>query len=169
MKKKLHTIVSDKKQEIVFEEKSSGKIEGKPFDLDINKIDEELFHVLSNHQSYNVEIIEADYVSKTLTVKVNSNRYTVKVQDELDELLATMGIDAMADNKISEIKAPMPGLVLEVVAHKDAEVKKGDSILILEAMKMENVLKSPIDGKIKNIKVEKGQAVEKNQLLIEYH
>ncbi len=77
-------------------------------------------------------------------------------------------MDNLNANKINEIKAPMPGLVLDIrVAEGDA-VKKGDTILVLEAMKMENSIKSPTDGLVKKISVKKGLAVEKNQVLINF-
>ena len=62
----------------------------------------------------------------------------------------------------------MPGLVLDVKLNVGDSVEKGDSILILEAMKMENVLKSPAEGVVKSIHINKGDAVEKNQLLISF-
>ena len=74
----------------------------------------------------------------------------------------------MTTKVVKEVKAPMPGLVVSVIATKGQEVKEGDSLLILEAMKMENVLKSPVDGVIKNIKIEETNTVEKNEILIEF-
>jgi biotin carboxyl carrier protein len=62
----------------------------------------------------------------------------------------------------------MPGLVLDVRVKEGDEVKKGDPLLVLEAMKMENILKSPAHAKIKKINVNKGQAVEKNQVLVSF-
>ena len=77
-------------------------------------------------------------------------------------------MDNLAAAKVNEIKAPMPGLVLDIRVAEGDEVKKGDSILVLEAMKMENIIKSPTDGIIKKINVKKGIAVEKNQVLIHF-
>ena len=62
----------------------------------------------------------------------------------------------------------MPGLILEILVTKSVTVKKGDPIIILEAMKMENILTSPIDGVIKNIEVKAQQTVEKNNVLISF-
>ncbi len=62
----------------------------------------------------------------------------------------------------------MPGLLLDIKVQEGQEVQKGEILLILEAMKMENVIKAPTDARIKHIKVQKGQTVEKNQLLIEF-
>ncbi|MDX1317201.1 MAG: acetyl-CoA carboxylase biotin carboxyl carrier protein subunit, partial [Xanthomarina gelatinilytica] len=73
-----------------------------------------------------------------------------------------------ASKKVNEIKAPMPGLILDIHVKEGQEVKEDDALLILEAMKMENVLTSPRDGIIKSISVSKNDTVDKNQLLIEF-
>jgi biotin carboxyl carrier protein len=78
-----------------------------------------------------------------------------------------MGLSTNITFQIKEIKAPMPGLVLDLEVEPGQTVSQGDVLLILEAMKMENVLKSPGDGIVKSIAVKKGDAVEKGQILIE--
>ena len=77
-------------------------------------------------------------------------------------------MDALASKKVNEVKAPMPGMVLNILVQEGAEVKKGDALLVLEAMKMENIIKSPCDGTVKRVAATKGTAVEKNQLLIQF-
>jgi biotin carboxyl carrier protein len=77
-------------------------------------------------------------------------------------------LDNLNSKKVNEVKAPMPGLVLEIRVNVGDAVKKGDAILVLEAMKMENILKSPTDGTVSKINVKKGIAVEKNQVLINF-
>jgi len=77
-------------------------------------------------------------------------------------------LDSLASKKVNDIKAPMPGMVLNILVTEGQEVKKGDPLIVLEAMKMENILKSPTDGTIKKIAITKGIAVEKNQLLIQF-
>ena len=79
-----------------------------------------------------------------------------------------MGLDNLAVKKVNDVKAPMPGMVLNILVKEGDEVKKGDALIILEAMKMENILKSPSDGHIKKIAINKGVAVEKNQILIQF-
>jgi biotin carboxyl carrier protein len=161
---------SGKQNEIAFSSiySTEGKIGETSFKWDVIKVKEGSFHIIKDNKSYNVELVNANYEEKSFTVSVNGSTYKFKVQDKYDELLKSLGIDVAAA-KVSEIKAPMPGLVLKINIELDAEVKKGDTLIILEAMKMENSIKSPGDGKVKGISVKQGQAVEKNQVLIAFY
>jgi biotin carboxyl carrier protein len=103
-----------------------------------------------------------------MVVRVNGNDYEIAIKDKYDLLLQQLGISAKASSAAQNIKAPMPGLIINVVAKEGDEVKKGDTLLILEAMKMENVIKSPRDGKVKKVNIVLKQAVEKNQVLLEF-
>jgi biotin carboxyl carrier protein len=135
---------------------------------DLLKINPYQYHLLFKGKSYNVDILKLNMEEKTLVLKVNSVKFNLQVKDKYDELLHSLGLDNLASKKVNEIKAPMPGMVLNVLVKEGDEVKKGDALLILEAMKMENILKSPTDGTIKKIAATKGVAVEKNQLLIQF-
>jgi biotin carboxyl carrier protein len=77
-----------------------------------------------------------------------------------------MGMDAVAAGAVSDVKAPMPGLVLKIMVEPGQPISKGDALVILEAMKMENILKAPSDGIVKKILVTKGDKVEKNQIMV---
>ncbi|UGS24420.1 acetyl-CoA carboxylase biotin carboxyl carrier protein subunit [Flavobacterium channae] len=136
--------------------------------LDAVKLDASNFHVLKDNKPYKAEIVSADFISKKYTVKVNNNSYEVNISDALDELIKNMGIERGKTKVVNAIKAPMPGLILEINVTVGQEVKENDPLLILEAMKMENSFLSPRDGVIKSIAVEKGNAVDKGQLLIEF-
>lgn len=126
------------------------------------------FHVLKDNRSYKAEITQSDFLSKNYTVKVNGNTYEVNLANSLDLLIKEMGFEVGAAKQVNAIKAPMPGLVLEINVEVGQEVQEGDNLLILEAMKMENSFTSPRAGIIKSIAVNKGQAVDKGQLLIEF-
>ena len=126
------------------------------------------FHALQDSMSYKAEIIHADFNEKSYKVKVNNNTYNINILNELDVLIKEMGFEVGATKKVNEIKAPMPGLILEINVKIGQEVKEDEGLLILEAMKMENVLTAPRDGVIKSISVNKSDAVEKNQLLITF-
>lgn len=146
----------------------SGSINGKDFAWDIVKVKDGSYHAIMNNCSYQLEVVSADSSAKTLKIKVNGNKYSLELKDKYDELLQKLGIDTSAGLKIKELKSPMPGLILDVRVAEGAEVKKGDTLLVLEAMKMENILRSPGDAMVKKIIVKKGMAVEKNQVLIQF-
>ena len=146
--------------------KQTGKMDGKSFQWDIIRNGDNSYHIIKDSKSYRVEIVKTNYKEKKFAIKINGNRFDIKVEDRHDELLRSLGMDKSNNNKIKEIKAPMPGLVLDILVKEGTEIKKGDPVLILEAMKMENILKSPEDGSIKKIKVRKGKVVEKNDMLV---
>lgn len=125
-------------------------------------------HLLHENTSYHVAVVDSDFNKKTYNVKVNGNPYHIKIEDELDILIAEMGFAIGAAKHINEIKAPMPGLILDIMVTEGAEVKENDPLLILEAMKMENIITSPRTGIIKSIYIIKGAAVDKNALLMEF-
>ena len=137
-------------------------------DWDLLEIKDGKFHILQNNQSVEATVLEADYNEKTFKIKINQNTYDVSLKDKFDLLVEQLGFSNMTAKKVNNIKAPMPGLVLDIVVNVGDEVSKGDSVLILEAMKMENVIKAEGDAVIKSISIEKGTAVEKNQILVEF-
>lgn len=136
--------------------------------LDAVEVSPSKFHILKNNQAYTAEIIATDFIAKTYTVKVNGNTYSVAIANPLDLLIKEMGFLVGNSKQINEIKAPMPGLILEMSVSVGQEVQENDCLLILEAMKMENSFLSPRAGIIKSISAKKGDAVEKGQLLIEF-
>lgn len=136
--------------------------------LNAVSVAENHFHILTENHPFQAEIIATDFISRNYIVKVNGNTYQVAIANELDILIESMGISAGANKIVNEVKAPMPGLILEVCVTIGQEVTENEPLLILEAMKMENTLVSPRSGKIKSIAVEKSNAVEKGQLLIEF-
>ena len=136
--------------------------------LDAVRVEKSKFHILNDSKPYQVEIISTDFIAKKYTVKVNNNTYEVAISNPLDELIKSMGIGRGKTKVVNAIKAPMPGLILEISVEVGQSVKENDPLLILEAMKMENSFLSPRDGIIKSIAVVKGNAVDKGQLLIEF-
>ena len=145
---------------------SHQKVNGKPFQLDMISFGEGRFHLINGAKTYTAEVMEADPVLKSFTLRVNNAVVTLNVRDKYDDLLKEMGIDVAAGKKVNEMKAPMPGLVLNVLVTDGQQVCKGDAVLVLEAMKMENIIKAPADGFVKKVAVKKGDKVEKNQVMI---
>ncbi len=140
----------------------------KSYSWDLQLIGPSSFHIIKDHKSFSARILEIGPDSRTLVVMINNSRYRVVLRTRLDLLLQDMGFRQEDGTKLDQLRAPMPGLILDVMVNQGAEVKKGDSLLILEAMKMENVIKAPGDGEIKEMKVFKGDRVEKNQIMIQF-
>ena len=124
-------------------------------------------NIIFNNKSVKIEILQNDFRGRKYILKVNGNRYEVKIENTLDALISEMGLSLGNASVEDEIHAPMPGIILEVNIAKGHEVKKGDFLCVLEAMKMENTLTAPRDGIIKSINIAKGETVEKGKLLIE--
>lgn len=144
------------------------KLDGQSKELDLIRLKDGKYNLILNNTSYNIDVVEANYETKSFTIAVNGNNYQLKVEDRFDLLLQKLGMDDLVAAGFTEIKAPMPGLVLSIAVEVGQEVKEGEPLIVLEAMKMENVLKSPSDVTVKSIAVKPSQAVEKNQLLIEF-
>ena len=126
------------------------------------------YHVLQNNMSYHAKINKKNLNTKEYEVMVNGNKYTVKIQNELDLLISEMGFTSGKSKQVNEIKAPMPGLILDIPIKVGQKVVENDVLLILEAMKMENSISSPRKGVIKSINIQKGDAVDKGALLITF-
>ncbi|HYH56412.1 MAG TPA: biotin/lipoyl-containing protein [Anseongella sp.] len=151
------------------EEKDGGMlVNGRAAFPDIVEIQAGRFHVLLDNHSYNVELIDFDRAAKSGQLKVNGKLCTFSVRDRFDKLLEKLGMAGAASTKINDLKAPMPGLVLKTLVSPGQDVKKGDNLVVLEAMKMENIIKSPGDGKISVLCVKAGESVEKNEVLIKF-
>ena len=125
------------------------------------------FNLLKDHTSVNAVLIESDQSAKKQIIEIDGENFDIQIKDELDLTLDKMGFSAVAGKQIKEIKAPMPGLVLEINVTKGQQVSEGDKILILVAMKMENSIIINTDATIKHIAVSSGEAVEKGQVLVE--
>ena len=137
-------------------------------DIDLIRIDERKYHLIKDGKSYNLEIEEADYKTKEFVIKVNGNSYSLKAKNRIDLLLADLGMESTAQMKTENLVAPMPGMVLDVLVEPGADTKKGAPLLILEAMKMENMIKAPEDLQVDRVLIEKGQVVEKGQEMITF-
>lgn len=164
----IQVITANEKKWQVDISKNGILVDGQPFQWDLQRLQPGHFHLLHNHQSYRVEVMEADYQQKTFLLQINGKQHRLQLQDRFDLLLEQMGISAANPHQVNEVKAPMPGLIVAIQVHLGQEVKKGEPLLILEAMKMENILKSPGEGVVKAIKVNLRDKVEKNQVLIQF-
>lgn len=164
-------MVQAKINEHLFEiipDENGHRVNGSEFRWDSVKISDGYFHILYQNKSYRAEVVTVDKAAKRFILKINGKTYTVDLKEKFDLLLEKMGMNNVASGKLNHIKAPMPGLIIELKVKVGDVVKPGDHLLILEAMKMENILKSQGEGTVKNVKVKKGDTVEKGQVLVEF-
>lgn len=162
--------------ELIYHDKSSLQIEkldngswlinNEKQTADLHRVSDKEFHVLVNGKSYRAFVEKHDSRSKELTLIVNGERVTLRAKGPYEDLLESLGMNALASAKAKDLKAPMPGLVLEVAVELGQEVKEGDTLLVLEAMKMENVIKATAAGVVSDVKVTSGDSVEKGQVLV---
>jgi biotin carboxyl carrier protein len=162
--------VDNKEFDIELEYKSEkyiANINGEEVEIESHLLGENRSIMLIDGKSLEVDVRSNGYDS-TRTVFILGQEVPVTIENyNLAQLKKTAG---MSSEKTMDklLKAPMPGLVLEVKVSAGSAVKKGDSLLIIEAMKMENVIKATGDGLIKEISVEAGQSVEKDDRLMEF-
>ena len=143
-------------------------LNGQAFAWDIADLGAGRYHVLHEGRSYNAEIVSADYTTKDIVLKINGQRVELHAKDRFDLLLERLGMSNAAATKVNELKAPMPGLIVDIRVQPGQAVLKGDPLLVLEAMKMENILKAPADGTVNSIKVTLRDNVQKGQVLVQF-
>lgn len=143
-------------------------LNGNPLVWDLTCINETTFHILHENKSYSAELVQWDKPTKTIKLKINGIIQTVELKDRYDMLLEKMGMSGSGAGKVNSVKAPMPGLIVKINVNVGDVVNAGDALLVLEAMKMENVIKASGEATVSQIKVNKGNSVEKGQVLIEF-
>ncbi|HRN80425.1 MAG TPA: acetyl-CoA carboxylase biotin carboxyl carrier protein subunit [Ferruginibacter sp.] len=151
------------------------EVNGQPFslsvadveDIHIHPIENDWYHFIIDREALRVRWIDYDMNKQMLTIEHDQIRYEIQIKGALEQQIARMGLDKVVEHSVQVIKAPMPGLVLEIAVSEGDVVEKGGKVLVLEAMKMENVITVPVQSIIKKIVVKPGAAVEKGQLLIE--
>lgn len=161
----MKAFVNNKEYNIT-EKGDSYEVNGEAIVIDAIVPRKNVMHILYNAHSYTAELLEYRAEEKVAVVKINNTIYDIKLKDETDDLLEKLGI-GKGIKKVQQIKAPMPGKVLDIKVKEGDSVNKGDGLIVLEAMKMENIIKAPEAAVIKKIKAIKGKAVEKNEVLID--
>ncbi len=155
--------------EIVFNrEKTEGNINQTSFSWDVKHQGNGVYQVVYKQKTYTLILESGDAETGLYKIQLNGKPLEIGTFDRIQLLLKSMGMDTAMGKRINEIKAPMPGLVLRIPVNEGDSVSKGDGLLVLEAMKMENSIKAPGDVVVSKIHVKPGQAVEKNQLLVSF-
>ncbi|MDX2249981.1 MAG: biotin/lipoyl-containing protein [Bacteroidia bacterium] len=138
------------------------------FHPDTRQISENLWHVILGNRSYRVFIQKIDSENREVSLSINGKKTTVKLRSRTDRLLDSLGMGEAMKKKLESLKAPMPGLIHSILVKEGQPVHKGDPLFILEAMKMENIIKAPGEAAISKIHVKEKDSVEKNALLVTF-
>ncbi len=147
---------------------AKGTLNNAPVTMTLNPLPDGGFMVQLNQRQIVADVVSIDKQQKTVTLRMLSQKVTVQLKEPVDLLLEQLGMQQSSARKINQLKAPMPGLVVRILVEEGQAIKAGEPLLILEAMKMENVFKAPADVVIKQIKVSEKQAVEKNTEMITF-
>lgn len=126
------------------------------------------YHAIIGTKNYSLELLELDLRAKTMLLNVNGRAFHIHIEDQLDLLIERLGLERHAVKKLPPLVAPMPGLVVKIPVHTGTAVNAGDALIILEAMKMENVLKAAQSALVLTIPVQPGQAVKSGDVLMTF-
>ena len=139
-------------------------VDGKIVEVDFESVQSQpVFSLIVDGKSYEAYVYQGE---DDLEVLVKGRLYHSRVEDERERRLRAASGGGVKETGTFYLKAPMPGLIVSVSVEEGQEVKKGDVLLILESMKMQNELKSPRDGKVSRVRVKTGDNVERKQTML---
>lgn len=148
----------------IFDQKETATSDGAA----IRWIDHRFFTLEFEGEEYHGEVISDLSEAQQLVLKINHRVFHIRKKHALDELIHQLGMDKPKVRKIKSFNAPMPGRIINVLVVVGEDVDAGTPLISLEAMKMENTLKSSGIGKVKTIHVAAGAVVEKGAALFEF-
>ena len=158
------TVVGDKQFLVEIIDDRHVSVDGKIYEVDFESVSgQPVYSLIVNGKSHESYVAQVDDIWQVL---LRGRLYPVSVEDEREKRLRAAAGSGIAETGEFHLKAPMPGLVVTIPVTEGQEVKKGQVLLILESMKMQNELKSPRDGKVHRIKVKTGESVEQRQTLL---
>ncbi len=134
-------------------------------DCEVQEIEKGFFRALLNNRVYQGigEVIDGK-----IKIQIGHKTFEIETENQGDLLSGIVGISQKSQNRHTSLNAPMPGLIVDVFAKIGQKVKSGQPLLVLKAMKMENIIKAPEDGLITALFIEKGMRIEKDALMIQF-
>ncbi len=155
-----HTVELPEGKEVVRAVVDGGEVEFSHRKLDQAR----RMFVIVDHRPHMVDVEPFD---GGLRIFLEGRELNAVAYDERTEALRRIiGAGAAPGRRAGEVRAPMPGLVVKLLAEEGQRVTRGQGVIVVEAMKMENEIPAPIEGTVREIKVQPGQAVDKNELLL---
>lgn len=134
------------------------------FEVDFDAIHgQPVFSLLLNGRSFEGFVYPGE---EQLEVLLMGRQYSVKVEDEREKRLRAAGRGSVSEAGEFHLKAPMPGMVISIPVEEGQAVEKGQVLVLLESMKMQNELKAPRAGIVQRIRVKAGESVEQKQTLL---
>ncbi len=135
--------------------------------LDLVEVGPDTYHIIFQDKNFHVEVDQVRFEKGQIHLRVNGSVHHVQIETPLERKIKALGINELNTGDGEMIQAPMPGKVLSVLIKEGETVKAGQDLLILEAMKMENVIKSAQEGVVDKVHVSDNDTVDKNQTLVE--
>ncbi len=157
------TTINNRTYEIDILPDGSVLLNGQARNVDLLALDASLYSIITDSRSLEALI---DEQGGQYQVLIGGRRYEGQVLDERDQLLRSRSGGGVDQSGEVSVKAPMPGLIVAVPVDEGQAVKAGQTVVILESMKMQNELKAPRDGTVQRISVAPGQSVEQKKVLI---
>lgn len=140
-------------------------VNGAPLNCSIHKIGDNMYRLILNNKVFHGVILSKD---NQVSIQIGHKIFDIETENEHEFLQRKIGITPKIAKKTASLKAPMPGMIVEVLVQTGETVKIGQPLLVLKAMKMENIIKSPENGKITALFIEKGMTVEKDAQMIQF-
>jgi biotin carboxyl carrier protein len=144
------------------------QVNGHKIEADILKISNNQYHILYQNKSYHACLVRDQNNPNTIRIKINNQEFLAQLTDPFRSFFAESKSEKKHSKSTAPLISPMPGLIVKVFIQEGMEVRTGDPLLVLKAMKMENVIKAPQHGRVLSVKVTEGQSVEKGQALIQF-
>jgi len=158
------TTINEKEYTIEIIDQEHLSFNGQVMDVDFESISgQPVYSLLIDGKSYEAYVYKHE---DEWHVLLQGQQYPVKVEDERAKRLKSAGGAQFQESGEFQLKAPMPGLVVAISVAEDQKIEKGQVLVILESMKMQNELKSPRAGKVERVKVKVGDSVEQRQVLL---
>jgi biotin carboxyl carrier protein len=161
------TTIEDREFEVEVVDEHHIRIGDRLLQVDFESVSgQPVFSLILDGKSYESFVYPGD---EDWQVLLRGRQYQVKVEDEREKRLRAAAGGGVAESGEFHLKAPMPGLVVTVPVNEGQAVEKGQVLLVLESMKMQNELKAPRAGTVGRIRVKTGESVEQKQTLLSVH